>query len=99
MMVDCHMRDGRTTFRFAGRGLAVEAMKRKPLELDAADDTRSIRCWVRWHVETQDWAQTQVQYLAPNSIAFVVAVSTEERDAFLASHSERPKRLRRAVSA
>jgi len=95
MMVDLYMKDGRTTFRFATRALAVKAMKRDPLKLDA-DENRSVRCWARHHTGSE-FMPTRVQLIAPNSVAMVLQVPPEQRDAFLAEHGDERDRLEAAA--
>ncbi len=86
MMVDVAMKDGRTTFRFAKRSLAVRAMKRAPLELDS-DENRSVRCWARWQTGNE-WTPARVQLLNPSSIAFVVQVPPEQAAGFLSEFGD-----------
>lgn len=78
MMVDVHLCDGRTTFRFMSRGKAVHLFKRDPAELGEED---SVRVWVRWHPQS-DWEPTRLQYVRRHSVSFVVQVDPAERAAF-----------------
>lgn len=95
MMVDVAMKDGRTVFRFAKRGIAVRAMKRAPLELDG-DENRSVRCWAKWHRDS-DWTPARVQLLNPSSVSFVVEVPPEQREEFLTKFGD--ERDRQEASA
>jgi hypothetical protein len=87
MMVDVHLADGRTTFRFARRGQMVTLMCRKPQELGEGDGTGSVWAWVRWHPENP-FEPIRLQQLRPASVAFVRQVLPDERDEFLASLPE-----------
>lgn len=87
MLVDLHMKDGRTVFRFMTRGRAVVAMTRKPLDMATEG---GLSCWVQWHQGTEGWIPYSVVYINPSSVSYVVAVSNEDRDAFLAEY--RPAR-------
>jgi hypothetical protein len=90
MMVDCMMKDGRTTFRFSSRGAAIAALKRKPSMMDSEDSGRGIHCW-RWFIENNEWQHVKLQYLNASSISFVLEVPRDQREAFLSEQSSGTK--------
>ena len=81
MMIDVHMKDGRTVFRLRKRGLLVDLIKRKVVEVE---EQQSLSCWVRWHTEGE-FEPIRLTTINSNSIAFTREVSGEERAEFEAS--------------
>jgi hypothetical protein len=88
MMVDIAMRDGRTTFRFTKRSVAVELMKRDPLKLD---EERPLGGWVRWQPDAS-FVPIRANHLGKNAISFVTQVPNDEAAAFLAAQQEPERR-------
>ena len=81
MMIDVHMKDGRTVFRFAKRGKMIELCKRDPLKID---EEESLACWVRWN-PGDDFQPCRLNYVNKHSIAFTSVVPGYEQEAFQAS--------------
>ncbi|MET0601874.1 MAG: hypothetical protein ABW167_07780 [Baekduia sp.] len=89
MMVDVHLRDGRTILRFRTRGAFQAAIKSDPLTLD---ERRPVKCWRTYEVVQggtgdiirQQWEQTACHHLGKPSVANVMAVSDEDRRDFIA---------------
>jgi hypothetical protein len=78
MMVDVHMADGRTVFRFKSRSQFIDLLSRN---LDALDEAKAVACWVRWHPQ-DEFMFCRIMSVRKHSVAFTRAVTGEERDAF-----------------
>lgn len=78
MMIDVHMADGRTTFRFKSRGQFIDLISRN---LSKLDENRAVACWVRWHAE-EEFIPCRIMSVRANSVAYTQAVFGDERDAF-----------------
>lgn len=81
MMVDVHIKDGRTVFRFRKRGLLIDLCNRDPLKLD---ETQTLACWVRWN-PGDDFVPCRLANVNKNSIAFTREVIASEREEFEAA--------------
>jgi len=78
MMIDVHMADGRTIFRFKTRGHLVDLVGRK---LDELDGTRAVACWVSWH-PGDEFVPCRILSIRRNSVSFTREVVGAEREAF-----------------
>lgn len=77
-MVDAHMKDGRTVFRFSKRGKLIDLCKRDPFKLD---EDQSLACWVRWN-PGDDFVHCRLTNVNKSSIAFTREIFGEERAEF-----------------
>jgi len=78
MMIDAHIADGRTVFRFKTRGNMISLINRNLAELESEG---AVKCWVRWH-PGDDFVPCRVMSLRGNSVSFTREVVGEERQAF-----------------
>lgn len=82
MMVDAHMKDGRT-FRLERRCL-IELMQH---DLLSGEELAAITCWARWRRD-DPFLPILVQKISPGSIAYIIEVPRKEAQAFLAERLE-----------
>jgi len=73
MKVEVEIRNGRTAFRFAKRGLLLKAIERKPADRQQA----SIPCEIRHNVD-DGFIPGRVRFLSANSISYVLELPEEE---------------------
>lgn len=73
MRVDVHLRNGRTTFRFASRADLTKVLTRSP----DCEDARVI-AQVKHNLDDPNWIGASVRSIGPNSISFVTEVPKDE---------------------
>lgn len=78
MIVDVHMADGRTVFRFKSRSQFIDLLSR---DLDALDEAKAVACWVRWHPQ-DDFLPCRIMSVRKHSVSFTRAVVGDEKAAF-----------------
>ena len=100
MMIDVHLADGRTVFRFVARARLMRLVNRDPATID---EQRAERCWALWHPNQPEWEPVRVQYVRKHSISFIRHVEPTERDQFLSKYApaelERIRRMETGCAA
>lgn len=81
MMIDAHIADGRTTFRFKSRGQFIDLIGRNLGKFGEFDTVQGVKCWVRWHRE-DDFVPCKLHSIRAGSVAFTRAVEGQERADF-----------------
>lgn len=78
MMIDVHIADGRTVFRFRNRSQFIDLLGR---DLGQLGSNRAVDAWVRWHPE-EDFVPSRIVSIRKHSVSFTREVTGEERQEF-----------------